>query len=69
MIINTQVTVGKGEGALDRALRVLKAKLDNEGIMDTVRAKRGYETPKQRQERKLRQRIKKAKLAKLRSRY
>lgn len=62
MIINAQVRVGKGEGALDRALRVLKSKLDNEGTLDVVRAKRGFETPKLKRERKLRLKIKKAKM-------
>jgi small subunit ribosomal protein S21 len=57
-MINVQVKVTKrGEddkGALDRALKRLKSKLDNEGVLDTVRAKRRFETPKQRKERKLR---------------
>jgi small subunit ribosomal protein S21 len=63
MIINAQVTVRQGEGELDRALKRLKAKLDTEGVMDTVRAKRAFETPKQQRERKLRNKIRKAKLA------
>ena len=62
-MINAQVQVRQGEGELDRALKRLKGKLDNEGVMDTVRAKRGFETPKERRERKLRNNIRRAKLA------
>lgn len=62
-MINAQVQVRQGEGELDRALKRLKAKLDNEGVMDTVRAKRAFETPKLRRERKLRNNIRRAKLA------
>ena len=63
MVINAQVMVRKGEGELDKALKRLKAKLDTEGTLDTVRAKRAFETPKLRAERKLRNKIRKAKLA------
>lgn len=44
--------------ALDRALQRLKTKLIIEGTIDTVRAKRAFETPKEKRERKLRQRLK-----------
>ena len=62
-----QVILKRGEGIdqkieLDKALKRLKAKLDTEGIMDTVRSKRGFETPKQKQERKRRINAKKEKL-------
>lgn len=43
--------------ALDRALQRLKNKLLVEGVIDTVRAKRAFENPKQKRERKLRQRL------------
>lgn len=46
---------------LDKALKRLKAKMDTEEVLDTVRAKRAFETPKQRRERKQRLKIKKAK--------
>lgn len=42
---------------LDRALQRLKNKLLVEGVIDTVRAKRAFENPKQKRERKLRQRL------------
>lgn len=63
-----QVKLKRGEGIdpkieLDKALKRLKAKIDTEGILDTVRAKRAFETPKQKRERKQRLAIKKAKLA------
>ncbi len=57
-MINVQVRVTKrnedDKNALDRALKRLKSKLDNEGVMDTVRAKRQFENPKQKRERKAR---------------
>lgn len=61
-----KVTLRRGENIdpkieLDKALKRLKAKIDAEGILDTVRAKRGYETPKQKRERKRKLAIKKAK--------
>lgn len=63
-----QVKLKRGEGVdpkieLDKALKRLKAKMDMEGILDVVRAKRAHETPKQKRERKLKLKIKKAKLA------
>lgn len=61
-MINAEVRVytrGKDPKiALDRALQRLKTKLMIEGTIDTVRAKRAFETPKERSERKLRQRLK-----------
>lgn len=44
--------------ALDKALQRLKNKLLTEGVIETVRAKRAFETPKEKRERKLRQRLK-----------
>lgn len=56
-MINAQVKVIKrneeDKGALDRALKRLKSRLDVEGVLDTVRAKRRFETPKQKRERKI----------------
>jgi ribosomal protein S21 len=60
-MINAEVRLPKRGDAklnLDRALQRLKTKLMIEGVMDTVRAKRAFETPKERSERKLRQRLK-----------
>ena len=60
-MINAEVRLPKRGDAklnLDRALQRLKTKLMIEGTMDTVRAKRAFETPKERSERKLKQRLK-----------
>ena len=46
-----EVTVRKGE-PIDRALKRLKNKLDQEGIMDEVRRLRAFETPTQKTRRK-----------------
>ena len=46
-----EVTVKKGE-PIDRALKRLKSKLDEEGILDEVRRLRAFETPTQRARRK-----------------
>lgn len=66
-----QVKLKRGEGIdpkieLDKALKRLKAKMDTEGVLDTVRAKRAFETPKEKRERKLKLAIKKAKMARQR---
>jgi len=64
-MINAEVRIytrGKDpKMALDKALQRLKTKLMVEGTMDTVRSKRAFETPKEKRERKIRQRIKMAK--------
>jgi ribosomal protein S21 len=60
-MINVEVKIfkkGDQKLALDKALQRLKTKLTNEGVMDTVRAKRAFETPKEKRERKLRNRLK-----------
>jgi ribosomal protein S21 len=60
-MINAEVRIPKRGDAklnLDRALQRLKTKLMIEGTMDTVRSKRAFETPKERSERKLKQRLK-----------
>lgn len=59
-MINVQVRIPKSKDpktALDRALQRLKTKLLNEGTMDVVRSKRAFETPKEKRERKLKQKI------------
>ena len=63
-MINIEVKVlkrGDSKLSLDRALQRLKTKLITEGIMDTVRAKRAFETPKEKKERKLRNKLKQIK--------
>jgi small subunit ribosomal protein S21 len=63
-MINIEVKVlkrGDSKLSLDRALQRLKTKLMTEGIMDTVRAKRAFETPKEKKERKLRNKLKQIK--------
>ena len=60
-MINAEVRIfkkGDPKISLDRALQRLKTKLMIEGVMDTVRSKRAFETPKEKRERKLRQRLK-----------
>lgn len=48
-----EVTVKKGE-PIDRALKRLKGKLENEGILEEIRRLRAFETPLQRSRRKSR---------------
>ena len=53
-MINAEVRILKRGDAklnLDRALQRLKSKLMLEGVMDTVRSKRAFETPKAKTER------------------
>ena len=56
-----EVYVKKGE-PIDRALKRLKSKLDNEGILDEVRRLRAFETPTQKTRRKAKANAKRAKL-------
>ena len=67
-MINAEVRIFKkgkdDKTALDRSLQRLKAKLMVEGVIDTVRAKRAFETPKEKRERKLRNRLKQIKFKK-----
>ncbi|NBO22240.1 30S ribosomal protein S21 [bacterium] len=59
--MNVEVRIpkkGDPKTNLDKALQRLKTKLTNEGIIDIVRAKRAFETPKEKRERKLRNRLK-----------
>lgn len=53
-----EVIVRKGE-PIDRALKRLKNKLDQEGIMDEVRRLRSFETPTQKSRRKAKANAKK----------
>jgi small subunit ribosomal protein S21 len=46
-----EIKIRKGE-SVDKALRRLKKKLDKEGIMREIRAKRYYEKPSERKRRK-----------------
>jgi small subunit ribosomal protein S21 len=45
-MINISIKLNKNEN-IDSALRRLKSKMDQEEIMDTIRKKRAFETPKQ----------------------
>ena len=55
------VKVGTGEGAIDRALRKLKTKVLEDGLMDELYRLRSYENPRDKAKRK--ERIKFKKLA------
>jgi len=46
-----KVRVGKGE-PLEKALRIFKKKLDREGTLKEMRAKKHYEKPSERKKRK-----------------
>ncbi|MFK5921314.1 MAG: 30S ribosomal protein S21 [Verrucomicrobiota bacterium] len=54
-----EVSVKKGE-PVDRALKRLKNKLENEGILEEIRRLRSFETPTQRTKRKARANAKRA---------
>lgn len=56
-----EVFVKKGE-PIDRALKRLKNKLDNEGVMEEVRRLRAFETPTQKTKRKAKANAKRAKM-------
>ena len=65
---NIAVYLQKGEFTgrehIDRALKRLKNKMETEGILETVRTKRAFETPAQRKIRKLRKMQKAIKIQK-----
>lgn len=52
-IVMPEVEVKKGE-SIDRALKRLKGKMENEGIMEEIRRLRAFETPTQKAKRKAR---------------
>lgn len=58
------VFLKEGE-SLDVAMRRLKSKIDTEGTMDEVRRIQAFETPKERRQRKLRNRLRREKIARL----
>jgi ribosomal protein S21 len=66
MVINTEIKLNKRDredkAGLDRVLKKLKTNLLIEGVIDQVRSKRAFETPKKKKERKLRDRLKKEKI-------
>jgi len=49
--VTSEVKVRKGE-TIDKALRRLKKKLDREGLMREIRARRHFEKPSERKRRK-----------------
>jgi small subunit ribosomal protein S21 len=54
-MITVKVRVGE---ALEKSLRTLKKKLDKEGVMKTVKAKRFYDKPSVREKNKQKQALK-----------
>jgi len=63
-MINAEVKIPKSKdpkAALDRALKRLKMKITIEGVIDQVRSKKNFENPKQKRERKIKQKAKYAK--------
>jgi len=54
-MITVKVRLGE---AIDKSLRALKKKLDKEGVMKTVKAKRFYEKPSVREKTKQKQALK-----------
>ena len=58
-----EVKVRQGE-PIDRALKRLKGKMDEDGIMDELKRLRSFETPQQKAKRKLKNNHKKAKAQK-----
>jgi len=52
------VKVGKEEGALEKALKRLKSKIIEDGLMEELYRLRAFETPKEKKKRKLRIRSK-----------
>ena len=53
------VKVGKGEGALEKALKRLKSKILEDGLMEELYRLRSYENPREKQKRKERLKYKK----------
>ena len=66
---NVIVYLQKGEFSgrehIDRALKRLKTKIDNEGILETVRTKRAFENDAEKKRRKARRLAKQRKLLRL----
>lgn len=63
-MINAEVRILKSKDpkmALDRALKRLKMKIMIEGVIEQVRSKKTFENPKQKRERKIKQKTKFAK--------
>jgi small subunit ribosomal protein S21 len=62
---NFSVKLKKDE-PIDRALKILKSKMETDGVFDILKSKRSFETPNQKKKRKLKLNHKKAKIRKLR---
>ena len=58
------IKVRDGE-PIDRALKRLKSKVDSDGLMDELRRLRSFETPQQKNKRKLKNNHKREKLQRL----
>ena len=65
MNYNFEVKVRNGQ-PIDQALKILKSKLESDGLFDVIRSKRSFETPTQKKKRKLKAAHKKAKQARSR---
>ena len=65
MNANFSINLRQGEH-IDRALKILKGKMENDGLFDVIRSKRSFETPTQKKKRKLKAAHKKAKQARSR---
>ena len=65
MNYNFEVKV-RSNDPVERSLKILKSKMENDGLFDVVRSKRGFETPAQKKKRKLKAAHKKAKQARSR---
>ena len=65
MNYNFEVKVRNGQ-PIDQALKILKSKLESDGLFDVIRSKRSFETPTQKKKRKLKAAHKKAKQARFR---
>jgi small subunit ribosomal protein S21 len=61
MKYNFSIKLSKKE-PVERALKRLKGKMDEEGLMDEVRRLRSFETPNQKKKRKLKAAHKRAKM-------
>ena len=65
MNYNFEVKIRNGQ-PIDQALKILKSKLESDGLFDVIRSKRSFETPTQKKKRKLKAAHKKAKQARSR---
>ena len=65
MNYNFEVKV-RNNDPVERSLKILKGKMEADGLFDVIRSKRSFETPTQKKKRKLKAAHKKAKQARSR---